>query len=245
MLSPSWRTWMGGVQSWLVSVTGEPGGGGACPPAHAGRTSWASQRSCAGGRACPSRATAGGSAWALSVAARSKALLHGPEGWAPCYPGARSGRDMDPRGAAHAQKWDPLPSGQTDVCAERWTALSASLGDTLSPRTGPHQPAGGSVTGGRGTGPGTQWVLCAETLNELSGGSSSKCVMAFEGPAPLPAGPVTWHITAKWPSWTEIQGGWRDLCSCGQVQRPEAFLLLNLRLRGNCISKRGKVTDRA
>ena len=62
---------------------------------------------------------------------------------------------MDPRGAAHTQKWDPLPRGQMDVCAERWTAMSASLGDILSPRTGPHQPAGGSVTRGCGTGLGT------------------------------------------------------------------------------------------
>ncbi|XP_055405942.1 uncharacterized protein C22orf15 homolog [Bubalus kerabau] len=51
-------------------------------PELAGRVSWASQRSHAGGRACSLRATAGGSAWALGVATRSKALLHGPKG--PC-----------------------------------------------------------------------------------------------------------------------------------------------------------------
>lgn len=206
---------MRGVQSWLVSVTGEPGGGGACPPAHSGRASWDSQRSCAGGRACPPRVTARGGTWALSVATRSKALLHGPEGWAPCCPAPKSrglepGKEetWTPEGLLTPRNGTPPPRGRTDVCAERWTTMSASLGDTLYPRTGPHQPAGGSVTGGRGTRPGTQWVLRAETLNELSGGSSSECAMAFEGPAPLPAGPVNWHIMAKWPSWTEIPRGW-------------------------------------
>ncbi|XP_070131356.1 uncharacterized protein C22orf15 homolog isoform X3 [Equus przewalskii] len=64
-MSPYWRSWMTGVQSW--------------------------QRSCAGCRAYPPWAMAGGGAWALGMATRSKALLQGPEGWAPCHPGPDSG----------------------------------------------------------------------------------------------------------------------------------------------------------
>uniref|UniRef100_A0A2K6GB56 Uncharacterized protein n=1 Tax=Propithecus coquereli TaxID=379532 RepID=A0A2K6GB56_PROCO len=53
-MSPSWRTWMTSVQSW--------------------------QRSCAGCRASPQGARAGGGAWAHAVATESKAPLQGPEG---------------------------------------------------------------------------------------------------------------------------------------------------------------------
>lgn len=187
---------MGSVQSWPVSVThtGEPGGGGACPPAPSGRVSRASQRSCAGGWACSPRATARGGAWAVGVATRSKALLHGPEGWAPCCPGPKSwglepGKEetRTPGDCSHPEMGPP--SQGTDVRAERWTAMPASLGDTrkaswrdtLCPRAG-RWGLGDQV---RGTGPGTQRVLCVETLNELSRGSSSESSMPFEGPAPL------------------------------------------------------------
>lgn len=86
-------------------------------------------------RACSLRATAGGGAWALGVASRSKAPLHSPEGWAPCCPGPRSrglepGKEetRTPGGCSHPEMGPP--SQGTDVCAERWTAMPASLGDT-------------------------------------------------------------------------------------------------------------------
>ncbi|XP_045048877.2 uncharacterized protein C22orf15 homolog isoform X5 [Desmodus rotundus] len=62
-MSPYWKTWKTGVQSW--------------------------QRSCAGCRAYPQWAT-DGDVLALGVATRSKALLQGPKGWAPCCPGPAS-----------------------------------------------------------------------------------------------------------------------------------------------------------
>uniref|UniRef100_E1BIE3 Chromosome 17 C22orf15 homolog n=2 Tax=Bos TaxID=9903 RepID=E1BIE3_BOVIN len=86
-------------------------------------------------RACSLRATAGGGAWALGVASRSKVPLHSPEGWAPCCPGPRSrglepGKEetRTPGGCSHPEMGPP--SQGTDVCAERWTAMPASLRDT-------------------------------------------------------------------------------------------------------------------
>lgn len=144
-MSPSWRTWMSGVQSWQVSVTGEPQGEDV--PSHqspTGRASGAFQRSCAGCQAFPSPgAMAGEGVPALCVATRSKALLHGPEGWASCCLGPTSwGREP-----GKEETWIPggmliprygTPSQGTDVCAERWTPMPTPSETHIHPHDGRH-----------------------------------------------------------------------------------------------------------
>jgi len=174
-MSASWRTRMGGIQSWLVSVThtGEPGGRGTCPPAPSGRVSRASQRSRAGVGPAPSgrrpEAAPGPSAWPPEARSPSTA----PRGGLPAVqdPGAGAlsqvRRRHGPQGAARTQKWDPLPRGQMFVL--RGGPQCQPPSEThVKPRDGtqctrgqvPTSP-GGSVTGERGIGPGTQWALCA------------------------------------------------------------------------------------
>lgn len=116
------------LDDWCPELAGEChgrawGGGGTdtFSPAWTGRASWALQRSCAGCRAYPPWAMAGGGVWALGMATRSKALLQGPEGWAPCHPGPDSG-GQEPGKEETWTSWGILasrsgaPSQGIDMC---------------------------------------------------------------------------------------------------------------------------------
>lgn len=93
-MSPCWRTWVTGVQSW--------------------------QRSYAGCLAYPRWVMAGGDAQAHGVATRSKALLQGPERWAPYHQGPTSW-DQEP---GKEETWAP---GGTLTLKSRTFSQGSSL----------------------------------------------------------------------------------------------------------------------
>ncbi|XP_045048873.2 uncharacterized protein C22orf15 homolog isoform X1 [Desmodus rotundus] len=105
------------LEDWCPELAGEYHGralgweGSIFSPALTGRASWAFQRSCAGCRAYPQWAT-DGDVLALGVATRSKALLQGPKGWAPCCPGPASW-GQEPGGESSLPPLQPPCSRQT------------------------------------------------------------------------------------------------------------------------------------
>lgn len=121
------------LEDWCPELAGEYHGrvlgwGGSIFPAPTGRASWAFQRSYAGCPAYPQRARDGGDVLALGVATRSKALLQGPKGWAPCCPGPASwgqepGKETWVPGRAVTTRNEVL-SQETDTCVLRGVGSS-------------------------------------------------------------------------------------------------------------------------
>ncbi|XP_035869755.1 uncharacterized protein C22orf15 homolog isoform X1 [Phyllostomus discolor] len=146
------------LEDWCPELAGEyhgralGWGGSIFSPAPTGRASWVFQRSYAGCRAFPQRATDGGDVPALGVATRSKVLLQGPKGWAPCCPGPASwgqepGKETWVPGGTVTPRNGVLSQG-TDTCvlrgvgSPRTHAHIHERGNILSPETGAQHTAG-------------------------------------------------------------------------------------------------------